>query len=271
MHDSLGNRMKEQYESRAQTYLPRRTYTIIRLDGKAFHSFTHGFDRPYDTDLMYCMGYTAQVLCEEIQGARLAYVQSDEISVLLTDFEKITTSAWFDGNIQKIVSVSASIATAAFNYAIDRRYLDYVDGGKDRSKFMSKSGNRKSNALFDSRCFVISDPIEVRNYLVWRQQDATRNAINMVGQSMYSHKQLHGKNVNEVQEMIFRKGKNFNDYPDGFKRGRVILQTNTYMDSVLVKSGWAPHNPPIFTQDKDFLKGLVPIHPDFEEKKDERF
>ena len=115
MTDSLGDRMKEFYEKRAQTFLPRRAYTMIRVDGKAFHTFTRGLDVPFDHDFMADMNKTAMALCDEIQGAQFAYVQSDEISVLLTDFKKFGTDAWFDGNVQKMVSISASIATAEFN------------------------------------------------------------------------------------------------------------------------------------------------------------
>ena len=102
--------MKADYENRTRYYLPRRTYTLLRVDGKSFHTFTEGYDRPFDTPLMACMDRAAQALYEQIEGARLAYVQSDEITVLLTDFGSQHTEAWFDGNLQKIASVAASIA-----------------------------------------------------------------------------------------------------------------------------------------------------------------
>src|SRR5579871_2024133 len=104
--DPLGERIKENYENRTRMSVPRRTYTIIRLDGKAFHTYTKGFARPFDQLLMNVMDRTAAKLCESIQGAKLAYVQSDEISILLTDFETEQTDAWYDGNIQKIASIS---------------------------------------------------------------------------------------------------------------------------------------------------------------------
>ena len=119
MTDELEKRMKSQYESRTKFFLPRRTYTLIRLDGKCFGNFTKGLKRPYDEDFMRIMNETAKFLCEEIQGTQLAFVQSDEISLLLSDFDKITTDAWFDGNIQKIVSVSASLATGKFNEVLN--------------------------------------------------------------------------------------------------------------------------------------------------------
>ncbi len=208
MKDDLGKRMKEQYEIRTRTFLPRRTYTIIRLDGKAFHTFTRGMDKPYDERFMNAMDYTAMHLSVEIQGAQIAYAQSDEISILLTDFEKITTDAWFDGQIQKIVSVSASMATGYFN-----SYINH-DIGKTDQKM----------AFFDARVFTIPDPVEVENYFVWRQKDAVRNSLSMFAQSLFSHKQLHGKSQADMHEMIHTRGENWNNLPDGFKRGRSIFK-----------------------------------------------
>ena len=169
MKDDLGTRMKTQYEQRTRTWLPRRTYTIIRLDGKAFHTFTRGMERPYDERFMNAMDYTAMHLCLDIQGAVMAYVQSDEISILLTDFDKITTDAWFDGQVQKIVSVSASMATAFFN-----SYINY-----------DTDDSQKKMAFFDARVFTIPDPVEVENYFVWRQKDAVRNSLAMHAQSLF--------------------------------------------------------------------------------------
>lgn len=231
--NDLGDRMKQSYEDRTRYLLPRRTYTIIRVDGKAFHTYTRGAVKPFDFKLMDIMDQTAKFLCEEIQGAQFAYIQSDEISILVTDFDKITTSAWFDGNIQKIVSVSASLATGKFN----------------EFKF------RDIPASFDARVFTIPDPIEVSNYLIWRQQDSVRNSISMAARSIYSHKELHSKNTGQMQEMLFRKGINWNNYPDGAKRGRVILYQDT---------NWIIVEPPSFTQDRTFLEKLIPIHPDFQ-------
>ncbi len=225
MHDSLGDRMKRQYEDRTRYTLPRRTYTILRLDGRAFHTYCRGLDKPFDYGFMRDMDYTALHLCEQLQGSALAFVQSDEISILLTDFSTITTDAWFDANIQKMVSVAASIGTAYFNSL------------------------RLSLATFDARVFTIPDRIEVENYFIWRQQDATRNSIQMVAQSLYSHKELHGKNVNEQQELIFRKGQNWNEYPVSAKRGRAVCYRDTR---------WLLEEPPVFTQQRLYLSGLIP-------------
>lgn len=211
MNDSLGDRIKNQYEDRTRYSLPRRTYTIIRLDGKAFHTFTKRFDKPYDNRITTWMDTTAFELCSEIQGVKFAYTQSDEISLLLTDFEGLQTQAWFDGNIQKIVSVAASIATAEFNRCrVSWNFETYQEG------FTGKP------AYFDARVFTIPDPIEVANYFIWRQQDAVRNSIQMLAQSLYSQKELQGKNCSQLQELTFQKGKNWNDVSTRNKRGGFI-------------------------------------------------
>lgn len=243
MKDELGERMKGYYEDRTRLFIPRRTYTIIRLDGKAFHTYLRGFQRPYDERIMRVMDNTAIALCSHIPGVKLAYVQSDEISLVLTDFETIKTNAWFDGNIQKMASISASVATVAFNNAM---YLD-----EDILASMTKV------AYFDSRVFSIPDRPEVFNYLIWRQKDATRNSIQMGAQSMYSPKELHGKNTSELQEMMFQKGTNWDKYPVGFKRGRIIVKEEyahsgknkkTGLEEKSTRTRWVSNDPPIFSQ-----------------------
>lgn len=217
--DNLGKRMKEQYENRTKTYLPRRTYSIIRLDGKAFHTYTKSFNRPYDLELMDFMTNTAKKLCEEIQGVQFAYVQSDEISLLLTDFNKETTDAWFNGEVQKIVSVSASLATGFFNNFVVENILrknKYIVKAKDINDFKI--------ANFDSRVFIIPDPIEVENYFIWRQKDAIRNSISMHAQSIYSHNELNGKSQADMKQMIKSSNDNWDILPEGFKLGRTILK-----------------------------------------------
>lgn len=233
MKDTLGDRMKMYYEDRTRFALPRRTYTIIRIDGKAFHTYTRGLVRPFDDQFMIDMDETAKFLCAHIQGVRFAYVQSDEISVVLTDFEKITTAAWFDGNIQKMVSISASLATAKFNE---------LRPGK--------------LAYFDSRVFTIPFQTEVENYFIWRQQDATRNSISNVAQSLYTHKELTGKSSNQKQELIFQKGINWNDFAPRYKRGRLI--TKEFFDKQgATRSRWIVNDVPVFTQDRSFLQNLL--------------
>jgi tRNA(His) 5'-end guanylyltransferase len=235
MEDNLGDRMKKFYEDRTRYMLPRRTYTIIRIDGKAFHSYTHGLKRPFDDQLMIDLDETAKFLCKEIQGSKIAFVQSDEISIVLTDFDKIETDAWYENNIQKMTSVSASLATGKFNE---------LRPGK--------------LAFFDSRVFTIPYQTEVENYLLWRQQDSTRNSISSVAQSLYSHKELMGKSCDQMQEMIFQKGTNWNDLASRYKRGRAIVK-EMYDKDGIQRSRWIVVDVPVFTQDREFLKKFFPV------------
>lgn len=269
MNDALSNRMKR-YENVNRNYLTPRTYTIIRVDGKAFHTFTKKFKRPFDEDLVNMMDMTALYLAKKVQGCKLAYVQSDEISLVLTDFDDLNTSAWFDGNIQKIVSVSASMATAEFN-----RYLlmNYVQSGKVLIDALTATEIYSMNfAEFDSRTYTIPTKTEVINYLVWRQKDATRNSIAMVAQSLCSVSELKNKNGDQQQELIFQKGQNWNDYDDGLKRGRVIMRVAEHIPVNFyappkplvgedveppMRMKWRVVNPPIFTQECEFLSNLI--------------
>src|SRR6185369_3160305 len=235
MKDAIGDRMKNYYEDRTRFSLIRRSYTIIRIDVKAFHTYTKGLQRPFDDQLINDMDQTACFLCKNIQGAKFAFVQSDEISILLTDFEELTTDAWFDGNIQKMVSVSASLATARFNELRPSKL-----------------------AFFDSRVFQIPSKIEVENYFIWRQQDTVRNSIQSTAQSVYSHKELENKTTDQQQEMIFQKGINWNDYEPKYKRGRIILKEN-YLKEYAIRSRWISSEAPTFTKDREFLSTKIPI------------
>jgi tRNA(His) 5'-end guanylyltransferase len=213
--DALGTRMKA-YELTTRTFLPRRSYTIIRIDGKAFHTYTRDLVRPFDLGLIEDMNATAAYLCKNIMGAKFAYVQSDEISILLTDFEDIGTQAWFENNVQKMVSVAASMATAKFNQ------LRFARDAKAGGDLVASQILGTPLAEFDARVYQIPQKVEVENYFIWRQQDATRNSISSVAQSLYSHKELHGVSSDQKQELIFQKGINWNNYPSRMKRGGFI-------------------------------------------------
>jgi len=249
--DSLGDRMKTFYEDRTRMFVPRRTYTIIRVDGKAFHTYTKVLEKPFDIQFINDMDETACYMCKNIQGAKFAFVQSDEISILLTDFETLTTDAWFDGNVQKIVSVSSSLATAKFNQlrlqAIQRKETNDCFG------IISKS----TLAMFDSRVFTIPSDIEVENYFIWRQQDTVRNSIQSVAYNLYSPKEVYGKNTDQLQEMCFQKGVNWNDFDPKLKRGRIIVKEQ-YVKEGAARTKWISIEPPIFTQNREFLSNLIP-------------
>lgn len=267
--DSLGDRMK-QYEGIPRINLMRRNPVIIRIDGKAFHTFTRGFRRPFDDILIESMQETMKYLCENIQGCKIGYCQSDEISLLLTDYENINTAAWFDYQVQKMCSVAASMATLAFNQVFwDKiRDLDH-----DYYEYPTKEFNElieiyykalEKGAMFDARCFSIPKE-EVCNYFLWRQNDCVRNSIQMVAQANFSHKQLQNKSCDELQEMLWQeKNINWNDFETVKKRGSCCTKIgkHTVID---IQTGeqkerlaWEiDREIPIFTQDRNYIEKFV--------------
>lgn len=253
MKDSIGDRMKENYENRAKTQLLRRTPVIIRLDGNAFHTFTKEFNKPFDEILILTMQKTMLALCKLVQGCVLGYTQSDEITLVLTDYTKLETSAWFDYEIQKVCSVSASIATLAFN----RCFLNEIQKKYESISELTASVYYQAwlkGALFDARCFNIPKE-EVTNCLLWRQQDATRNSINAVGQAYFSHRELQDLNVNQIQDKLFKeKGINWNDLPIYLKRGSCCIKQEINELSVWVIDNYIP----IFKEDgRNYIEKLI--------------
>lgn len=245
---NIGDRMKR-YEEASRTVLPPRTPVILRIDGKAFHTYTRGCKRPFDERLSGVMVDTAKELCKQIQGAQFAYTQSDEISIFIHSYKKFDSSAWFDNQVQKITSVAASIAAATFTMNSWKIWVPETPTG-------SVAGYMKP-AYFDAR--VASYPEnEVCNYFIWRQQDATRNSIQMLARSLYSHKECDNKNTNELQEMCFQKGFNWNDLEVRWKRGIVIehcLRETQLNGNSIIRGEWEPNlDIPVFTQDRQFIE-----------------
>ena len=201
------------------------------------------------------MNQTMKYLCENIQGCKLGYTQSDEITLLLTDYDTLDTDAWFDNNVQKICSVSASMATMAFNKFLRVKLMVYIGSGKmteDEGEYVDKVIDKFDSAMFDSRCFNIPKE-EVTNCFIWRQQDATRNAIQMLGQCNFSHKELHGKSCSDIQDMLMlQKDINFNDMPTEFKRGVCCRRDET--------GQWIVDKEiPIFTQNREYIENTFRI------------
>ena len=236
----LANRMKE-YEKRNQYYLQKRTPVAIRVDGRSFHTFTKGFKRPFDDILMKSMQETAKYMCENIQGAKLSYVQSDEITIILTDYDTLETDCWFNYRTDKLCSISASMATMAFNRVFVKNvdewgrltFPNWDEGGtneevdvdllKLNDAYQRAIGK---GAMFDARCFNIPKE-EVTNLIYWRQLDASRNSIQMVGQANFSHNELQNKSCNDIQDMLMlQKNINWNDFPTYQKRGSCVVKSD---------------------------------------------
>lgn len=242
---SLGDRMKA-YEVATGPVLVPRMPTIVRVDGKAFHTFTKRITADNDpssefgpSELMYnVMSETARIMCKQMQNVTLAYTQSDEISFLLEDYSTLEKQQWFGGKVQKIASVSASMATAYFNRLWER-------------DFGCTHAWPEAQALFDSRVFQVPKE-DVVNYFIWRQKDATRNSINFVARKYFSQKKLHGLNTDQVQELLWQDtGVNWNDLETWKKRGACVYKCE-------VDSGWTIDGDiPIFTQDRRYVEQFI--------------
>lgn len=244
VNDDLGTRMKEYYENVYRFGLTRRMPVAIRIDGKAFHTFTKGFQKPFDPVLITAMQRTMKYLCENIQGCKIGYTQSDEITLIITDYDTLTTEAWFGYNLQKMCSIAASMATMAFNKFFDeevdmwgRKTFEYFwdEGGYDPEKNSFAQSDidlvdaydkaLRKGAMFDARVFNIPKE-EVTNLVYWRQLDAARNSVQMVGQANFSHNELQNKTCNIIQEMLMtEKEINWNDFPTHLKRGSCCVRT----------------------------------------------
>lgn len=264
--DVLGNRMKYNYEEVSRTRLTRRTPVIIRLDGKAFHTFTRGLQKPFDNIFVTTMQQTMKYLCENIQGCVLGYTQSDEITLVLIDYKKLNSDAWFEYEVQKMCSISASMATFAFNKYFKQNveeYEEYIVKTNIATNINYINTLRNcinKGGMFDSRCFNIPRE-EVTNCIFWRQQDATRNSIQMLGQYYFTHKELQNKSCNDIQNMLLtKKNINWNDIRTNLKRGSCCIKEYINDPSLkTIRTRWIiDENIPIFKDEgREYIEKLI--------------
>lgn len=239
---SLGDRMKR-YEEAPDLKLVRRMPVVLRADGKAFHTFTRGMERPFDDKLLSCMDYAAYVLCSSVENCVFGYTQSDEISILLVDYKNLNTECWYDYRVQKVVSVASSIVSIAFANAMIRIMPELV--------------RSKGFPAFDCRAYNVPAD-DVTNYFLWRQRDATRNSILSVGQKHFSHSQLQNKNVNQIQDMLMmEKGINWNDETTRHKRGAAFFKRPIEMEARYSDLWVRDLDMPIISQDRGYIDELV--------------
>lgn len=249
--------MKENYENIPNVRLTRRTPVAIRIDGKSFHTFCRGFKKPFDDILIKTMQETMQYLCENIQGCVFGYTQSDEITLILVDYAKLESSAWFDYKIQKLCSIAASMATMSFNKRLIANLNDvlvdvFIDGNNNKDNKYIDTYCRAINkgAMFDARCFNIPKE-EVTNLIYWRQLDATRNSIQMVAQANFSHKEIQGLSCNQLQnKLLTEKNINWNDLPIVKKRGSACIKDKNnhwFIDKEM----------PILKDDRNYIDKLI--------------
>lgn len=277
LRDELGHRMKANYEMPAMTRLVRRMPVAIRIDGKAFHTLTRDFGKPFDPVLMVAMQETMRKLCEDIQGCVFGYTESDEITLILIDYQTLKSDAWFDYEVQKMTSISASMATIAFDRAFAHVVGEFEDGidqlvGEDTKGLLAvtnvKEHNRRlaayrkaiaSGAMFDSRCFNVPRE-EVTNLVYWRQLDARRNSVSMVAHAYLTQGEVHGKGNDEMQEMLFQRcGINWNDYPIPCKRGTACVKRDVLTTSGITRSKWVidTEMPMLVNEGREYLDKLV--------------
>lgn len=243
----LSERMND-YVKVTDHKLMKKQPAILWIDGKAFHTFCRGLNKPFDEVLIKTMQETAIKLCENIQGAKLAYVQSDEISIVLTDWEQYTTDAWFNYRIQKLASVTASMATLYFNNI----WLDKCGGalcsGNDKD-FEIYFPKRHRNATFDCKAFNLPNH-EVENWLLFRQNDWCRNSIQMYARSEFSQKQLHKKNRVAMSKMLLDVGKDWEELDSYLKYGSVIIKEDCW--NLMEET-------PLFKDNREFIKKVCDL------------
>lgn len=246
----LDERMKK-YEYVTRYYLMCRTPVIVRIDGKAFHTFTKGMKKPFDSVFMKSMQNTMKYLCENVQGCVLGYCQSDEISLLLIDYENLESCAWFDNNLSKIISITSSMASLYFHKVFYKNVFKYCVENNINKEYNDLLID-KSNTLqfFDARAFNLQKE-EVNNYFVWRQQDAIKNAIQMIGRTYFTHRELDNKNGKDIIDMLDSIGINYHSYSTCEKRGTCCIKT---------EQGWILDKEiPVFKDNKDYIEKLVYI------------
>ncbi len=206
MTDDFGDRMKDYEMAEAGRRLMPGLPVCARIDGKRFSRFTEGLSRPFDERMSQLMVSTTRYLVEE-SAALAGYTQSDEISMLWYDDDP-KVQLFLDRRIQKLTSILSSMATAWFNAHIGQALPE-------------KAG---AIALFDCRVWALPSREEAANVFLWREIDATKNSVSMAARAHYPHELLHGKSAAEMQELLFQKGVNWNDYPGFFKRGTFVLR-----------------------------------------------
>ena len=272
INNEIGKRMKEYYENIPKTKLMRRAPVIIRTDGRAFHTFTRGFKKPFDEILIKSMQETMKYLCENIQGCVLGYTQSDEISLLLVDYKNLNSSAWFDYEVQKMCSIAASMATMAFNKSFTKNAEEFMTDcasnyemeglcGKGTEEYKLCEVYQKAiekGAIFDARCFNIPKE-EVTNYFYWRQLDAIRNSIQMVGQANFSHRELQFKTCEDIKDMLYVKDEIIWELLPIYKqRGSCCIKQDHIYENILRKQWVIDNNIPLFKDEgRDYIEVLV--------------
>lgn len=261
-NESLGDRMKR-YEKAYKNKLIREQPVIIRLDGQAFHTYTSGFTKPFDDVLIDAMQYTMVKLSESIMNVKIGYTQSDEITLVLVAYDKAERQLWFDGVADKIITISASMATAFFN-----DYMDKIKWMPDKMKneiYPHIKISSKRLAFFDSRAWNVPDADEAINCLLWRQRDCIKNSVSSLAQFHFFPKQLHKKNQEDMRYMLSDIGANWEDLPVFKQRGTCSVKKHFMHIGenkiATERTKWElDYNIPEFGRDREYLAKVIPAY-----------
>lgn len=261
----LSNRMKNYYEQVSKTKLMRKCPVAIRIDGCHYRTFTKNLNKPFDDIIIKTMQSTMKYLCANIQGCILGYTQSDEITLILTDYKNIDSDAWFDYEVEKLCSVSASMTTLAFNQFFKEnvslykfKAYDGISKYKDdiTEKYIKNLDKAVENgAIFDARCFNIPKE-EVTNLLYWRQKDAIRNSIQMVGQAHFSQKELNHKSLEDITYMLCDKNIVWDVFPKAKRFGSCCIKKEIVIENN------NPNEPNIYKRNKWIIDDNIPLFRD---------
>ena len=289
VRDNLCARMETFYEQVQKTKLTKRTPVAICIDGRAFHTFTREFKKPFDELLIKTMQETMKYLCKNIQGCVFGYTQSDEIILILADYQTPTSSAWFDYDVQNLCSVSASMTTMMFNKLFERNTAEskkafceeFIDDEYNplykneelRELWLAHKKSSEKGIMFKAQCFNIPNE-EITNFIYWRQSVATRNSVQILGQANFGHKKLQNKSCSDIKNMLMTKrGINWNDLPTCQKRGSCCVRNGIVVandglvkacqlrDTKESKKAWLiDNNIPIFKGDgREYIERLINV------------
>jgi tRNA(His) guanylyltransferase len=236
---NLCERMKG-YEEAFQTTLPWRMPIIMRLDGRSFHNWTRGSEKPFDSIVKQQLEAVAADVCSEVQGTMFAYAQSDEISLLLHNYKTLETCPWFGNRTQKMISVAAATASASLTHHSGRV------------------------GVFDCRVFILPEA-EVCNYFVWRQRDCIRNSRHSLARSIFSHKECLGRSPKELQQMAMEKGQDWNELSTHLRYGwcvrrQAVVQTARTRPFVARRTRWVTEvETPLFQRHRDYIEQFLAV------------
>ena len=261
--DLLGKRMKEFYEQTSKTKLVRRMPVAIRIDGKAFHTFSRGFKKPFDEILTEAMQETTRYLSKSIQGCVFGYTQSDEITLILVDYKTLETSAWFDYEVQKLCSVSASMATMQFNKIFSKLVDEYTrlklkDSYTENQNYIKTLYKAVNNgAVFDARCFNIPKE-EVCNLVYWRQLDAIRNSTSMIGRAYFSQTELDNMSTTLIIKKLKDIGVDINSFESYKRHGSACYKMEITNNDMIRNEWFIDLNMPLLVkEDRDYLEKYI--------------